>query len=74
MTQEKRETQEVLSAQLASDGAGVRLKRVFGDRDLDRFDPFLVPDELDSSDSVDFIGGFPSHPHSGFETGTCMEF
>ena len=72
MTQEKRVIQEVLSAQSASDGAGVRLKRVFGGRDLDRFDPFLMLDEFGSFDAADYIGGFPSHPHRGFETVTYM--
>ena len=72
MAQEKRVIQEVLSVQSASDGAGVRLKRVFGGRDLDRFDPFLMLDEFGSFDAADYIGGFPSHPHRGFETVTYM--
>ena len=72
MIQEKRVVQEVLSAQSASDGAGVRLKRVFCGRDPDRFDPFLMLDEFGSSDAAHFIGGFPFHPHRGFETVTYM--
>ena len=48
MTQDKRLIQEALSARSAIDGAGVRLKRVFGGRDLDRFDPFLMLDEFGS--------------------------
>ena len=72
MIQKKRLVQEVLSAQSASDGGGVRLKRVFRGRDPDRFDPFLMLDESGSSDAAHFIGGFPSHPHRGFETVTYM--
>lgn len=53
MTQDKRVIREVLSAQSASDGAGVRLKRVFGELDLERFDPFLMLDEFGSFDVAD---------------------
>ena len=63
MIQDKRVVQEVLSAQSASDGAGVRLRRVFGGRNLYRFDPVLLLDEFGIFDAADYIGGFPSHPH-----------
>lgn len=72
MSQEYRTLQEVLQAQSASDGDGVKLKRVFGGNDLDRFDPFLMLDEFGSDEAADYIGGFPSHPHRGFETVTYM--
>ena len=67
-----RSIQEVLVAQQASDGAGVKLKRVFGGQNLERFDPFLMLDEFGSEEAADYIGGFPPHPHRGFETVTYM--
>ena len=67
-----RELEEVLVAQATSDGDGVQLKRVFGGGDLARFDPFLMLDEFGSDKAADYIGGFPPHPHRGFETVTYM--
>jgi quercetin 2,3-dioxygenase len=72
MNEKLRAIEEVLIAQAASDGAGVKLKRVFGGQNLDRFDPFLMLDEFGSEEAADYIGGFPSHPHRGFETVTYM--
>ncbi|MEQ8952512.1 MAG: pirin family protein [Gammaproteobacteria bacterium] len=67
-----RQIEEVLTGQPTSDGDGVKLTRVFGGRDLARFDPFLMLDEFGSEEAADYIGGFPAHPHRGFETVTYM--
>ena len=56
----------------ASDGAGVKLTRVIGQPGLDRLDPFLLLDEFRSDTPGDYLGGFPDHPHRGFETVTYM--
>lgn len=56
----------------ASDGAGVMLKRSLGRAQMARLDPFLMLDEFFSDDPEDYLAGFPSHPHRGFETVTYM--
>lgn len=67
-----RQVAEMITASPASDGDGVKLMRVFGGRNLARFDPFLMLDEFGSDEARDYIGGFPAHPHRGFETVTYM--
>jgi len=56
----------------ASDGAGVKLRRSIGSNQRIRVDPFLMLDEFFSDDPNDYLAGFPSHPHRGFETVTYM--
>ncbi|SMF24173.1 hypothetical protein SAMN02745866_01562 [Alteromonadaceae bacterium Bs31] len=63
---------EQIRAKPASDGDGVKLLRVFGGQGPERFDPFLMLDEFGSQQASDYIGGFPSHPHRGFQTVTYM--
>jgi len=67
-----RNLQAVIEAVAASDGAGVKLRRSLGSRPNLRFDPFLMLDEFFSDDPDDYLAGFPSHPHRGFETVTYM--
>ena len=61
-----------MPAVATSDGAGVKLNRTIGGPVLDNFDPFLLLDEFGSEEGADYIGGFPDHPHRGFETVTYM--
>ena len=58
----------VVPAAAGRDGAGVALRRSVGSRMLADLDPFLLLDEIHSSDPADYAAGFPRHPHRGFET------
>jgi redox-sensitive bicupin YhaK (pirin superfamily) len=67
-----RELAKVVPSIPASDGAGVKLRRSLGSSQALRHDPFLMLDEFFSDDPKDYLAGFPSHPHRGFETVTYM--
>lgn len=62
----------VLDATPTMEGAGVRLRRSLGTRELSLLDPFLLLDEIHSDRVEDYQEGFPTHPHRGFETVTYM--
>ena len=54
------------------EGAGVKVHRAFGFRDVERLDPFLMLDDFHSEEPKDYMAGFPLHPHRGIETVTYM--
>lgn len=68
----EREVERVFKSQPTIEGAGVRLKRVFGFNQVPLFDPFLMLDHFGSDNPNDYIKGFPWHPHRGIETVTYM--
>lgn len=62
----------ILKGQETSDGAGVKLRRYIGTRELMAHDPFLMLDAFYSDDPDSYLAGFPNHPHRGFETVTYL--
>ena len=67
-----RKIQQIVQGQPASDGAGVKLIRSLGGANHLRLDPFLMLDAFSSENPDDYVAGFPSHPHRGFETVTYL--
>ncbi len=67
-----RTLEHIIESVHASDGAGVKLRRSLGGPRGQRVDPFLMLDEFSSENPGDYIAGFPSHPHRGFETVTYL--
>ncbi|MBL6965975.1 MAG: pirin family protein [Anaerolineales bacterium] len=73
MNNQPRKIQEIIEPQLVVEGAGVLLRRSFGPRRDNLFDPFLLFDHFAFNDPVEGPPvGFPTHPHRGIETVTYM--
>ena len=68
-----RELEQVITARSAEDGDGVKIHRLAGRHLHKVLNPFLMIDEINSDEAADYIGGFPEHPHRGFETITYMK-
>ncbi|MEY3429035.1 MAG: Quercetin 2,3-dioxygenase [Pseudomonadota bacterium] len=67
-----RSVEQQVIGQATRDGDGVKLTRVLTQAHQRRLDPFLMLDNFGSDDPNDYGGGFPDHPHRGFETVTYM--
>ena len=67
-----RQVERLIQGHSTSDGAGVKLVRLLTQDLQRRLDPFLMLDAFGTDTPGDYIGGFPSHPHRGFETVTYI--
>ncbi|HLF20145.1 MAG TPA: pirin family protein [Bacteroidota bacterium] len=67
-----RPVKRIIQAQPTIEGAGVRLRRAFGFGETGDFDPFLLLDDFRNENPVDYLAGFPWHPHRGIETITYV--
>jgi len=67
-----RAVKSISQSQPTMEGAGVRLRRVFGFGDTSVTDPFLMMDDFRGDHPSDYQAGFPWHPHRGIETVTYV--
>jgi redox-sensitive bicupin YhaK (pirin superfamily) len=67
-----RKIKKIFKSKPTLEGAGVHLRRVFGNSEVPFFDPFLLLDDFRNTDPYQYIKGFPWHPHRGIETITYI--
>jgi quercetin 2,3-dioxygenase len=67
-----RKIRRIIKSKPTIEGAGVHLKRAFGNEDAPLFDPFLMLDDFRSNKPAHYRAGFPWHPHRGMETITYV--
>jgi hypothetical protein len=67
-----RPVRRVVESEPTLEGAGVHLRRAFGFRDTEDYDPFLLLDDFRNDRPHDYLAGFPWHPHRGIETITYV--
>ena len=67
-----RNINKVWTSRPTIEGAGVHLKRAFGNNEVPLFDPFLMLDDFRSNHPDHYLAGFPWHPHRGIETITYI--
>ena len=72
VNEEIREVVATTPGMPTTDGDGVKMTRIIGTSEFKLLDPFLLLDAFESDQPQDYIGGFPSHPHRGFETVTYL--
>src|SRR5258708_34224371 len=67
-----RPVKRLIRAKPTLEGAGVHLRRAFGFGQTSDYDPFLLLDDFRNDRPVDYLAGFPWHPHRGIETITYV--
>ena len=67
-----RKIKKIWKSRPTIEGAGVHLKRAFGNYQVPQLDPFLLLDDFRSDNPSHYLKGFPWHPHRGIETITYV--